>query len=197
MIFWSAYIKGWEMMIRAGLAAPGKFQQQGFQITSVAGTLGAALVAAELLRLDDAQRMNALGIALSQSSGVFEFLTNGSTVKSLHAGWAAHGGIVAAALAGAGLTGPATAFEGQFGLFRRFAADPDAADRFAEFDRNARHRMASAAGGVQVLSMLPLHPSFHRSLGDRTRTKPRPHHRNDRMRGSARRRSADLRSLGA
>src|SRR4029077_2879924 len=29
----TAYIKGWEVMIRAGLAAPGKFQTQGFQIT--------------------------------------------------------------------------------------------------------------------------------------------------------------------
>jgi 2-methylcitrate dehydratase PrpD len=127
-----AYIKGWEMMIRAGLAAPGRFQQQGFQITSAAGTLGAALVVAELFRLDDAHCVNALGIALSQSSGVFEFLTNGSTVKSLHAGWAAHGGVAAATLAGVGLTGPTTAFEGQFGLFRRFAMDNAAADRFAD-----------------------------------------------------------------
>jgi 2-methylcitrate dehydratase PrpD len=126
-----AYIKGWEVLIRAGLAAPGQFQAQGFQITSVGGTLGAALVAAELFRLDDAHSVDAVGIALSQASGVFEFLTNGSTVKSLHAGWAAHGGIVAATLAQAGLTGPATAFEGQFGLFRRFAMDAEAADRFA------------------------------------------------------------------
>jgi 2-methylcitrate dehydratase PrpD len=126
----TAYIKGWEVLIRIGLAAPGRFQAQGFQITSVGGTLAAALVAAELFRLDDACSVDAIGIALSQSSGVFEFLTNGSTVKSLHAGWAAHGGVAAATLAGAGLTGPATAFEGQFGLFRRFAMDPDAADRF-------------------------------------------------------------------
>ena len=126
-----AYIKGWEVLIRVGLAAPGQFQAQGFQVTSVGGTLGAALVAAELLKLDDARSVDAVGIALSQASGVFEFLTNGSTVKSLHAGWAAHGGIVAATLAQAGLTGPATAFEGQFGLFRRFAMDAEAAGRFA------------------------------------------------------------------
>ena len=78
-----AYIKGWEVLIRAGLAAPGQFQAQGFQITSVGGTLGAALVAAELFRLDDAQSVDAVGIALSQASGVFEFLTNGSSVKSV------------------------------------------------------------------------------------------------------------------
>jgi 2-methylcitrate dehydratase PrpD len=126
-----AYIKGWEVLIRIGLVAPGQFQRQGFQVTSVGGTLGAALVTAELLKLDDVGSVDAVGIALSQASGVFEFLTNGSTVKSLHAGWAAHGGIVAATLAGAGLTGPATAFEGQFGLFRRFAMDDEAPGRFA------------------------------------------------------------------
>ena len=126
-----AYIKGWEFLIRAGLAAPGKFQAQGFQITSVGGTLAAAIVASDLFGLDEAQTVHAVGIALSQSSGVFEFLTNGSTVKSLHAGWAAHGGVTAATLAAAGLTGPATAFEGKFGLFRRFAADDNAAERFA------------------------------------------------------------------
>jgi 2-methylcitrate dehydratase PrpD len=127
----AAYIKGWEALIRIGLAAPGEFQAQGFQITSVGGTLAAALVASELFGLDEARSVDAIGIALSQSSGVFEFLTNGSTVKSLHAGWAAHGGVAAATLAGVGLTGPATAFEGRFGLFRRFAMDEDAASRFS------------------------------------------------------------------
>ena len=125
-----AYIKGWEVLVRTGLAAPGRFQAQGFQITSVGGTLAAAIVAADLFDLDEAETTHAIGIALSQSSGVFEFLTNGSTVKSLHAGWAAHGGVTAATLAAAGLTGPATAFEGKFGLFRRFAADDAAAARF-------------------------------------------------------------------
>ena len=128
----TAYIKGWEVLVRMGLAAPGRFQAQGFQITSVAGTLAAALVAADLMGHDADQTANAVGIALSQSSGVFEFLTNGSTVKSLHAGWAAHAGVVAATLAGCGLTGPLTAFEGQFGLFRRFASDDTAAGRFAD-----------------------------------------------------------------
>ena len=66
----TAYIKAWEVLIRTGLAAPGKFQAQGFQITSVAGVLAAALVAAELFRLDEARNVDAIGIALSQASGV-------------------------------------------------------------------------------------------------------------------------------
>jgi 2-methylcitrate dehydratase PrpD len=73
----------------------------------------------------------AFGIALSQASGVFEFLTNGSTVKSFHPGWAAHSGLVAASLAMSGLTGPETSFEGKLGLFARFAGNPEAAGSFA------------------------------------------------------------------
>ena len=117
-------------MERFGLAAPGRFHAQGFQATSVAGTLAAALVAAELGGLTEDQSVAALGIALSQSSGVMEFLTNGSSVKSLHSGWAAHGGVLAAQLARAGMTGPETSLEGRWGLFRQFAGDEGAAGRF-------------------------------------------------------------------
>lgn len=115
-----AYARGWEVLIRIGLAAPGAFQARGFQLTSVGGTLVAALVAADLLGLDEDRTVAALGIALSQASGVFEFLTNGGSVKSMHPGWAAHAGIIAAQLADGGLTGPQTALEGRFGLFRAF-----------------------------------------------------------------------------
>jgi 2-methylcitrate dehydratase PrpD len=124
-----AYARGWEVLVRLGLAAPGGFQARGFQITSVAGALVAALIGADLSCLDEDQSVAAVGIALSQSSGVFEFLTNGSAVKSLHPGWAAHGGLIAAQLARAGMTGPETAIEGRFGLFATFAGDPGAAER--------------------------------------------------------------------
>ncbi|MFZ4533630.1 MAG: MmgE/PrpD family protein [Alsobacter sp.] len=124
-----AFIRGWEAFIRIGLASPGGFQAQGFQVTSVGGALVGALVAAELYGLSEDETVHALGIALSQASGVFEFLTNGSSVKSMHPGWAAHAGIMAAKLARAGLQGPETALEGKLGLFRRFAADTDAAAR--------------------------------------------------------------------
>jgi 2-methylcitrate dehydratase PrpD len=127
----TAYVLGWEVLIRIGLAAPGTFQARGFQVTSAGGSIAAALVAAALLGLDEERTVHAVGIALSQASGVFEFLTNGSTVKSLHPGWAAHAGLAAALLARGGLTGPETAIEGRFGLFRQFAGDAEAADRFA------------------------------------------------------------------
>lgn len=126
-----AFVRGWEVLIRLGAAAAGKYQANGFQVTPVAGTLASALVAADLMKFDEDRAVAAIGIALSQASGVFEFLSNGSSVKSLHPGWAAHSGIMAARLAASGMTGPETALEGRFGLFRTFAKDEGAAERFA------------------------------------------------------------------
>jgi 2-methylcitrate dehydratase PrpD len=131
-----AYARGWEVLIRFGLASPGRFQMRGFQVTSVGGALAAALVCSELQGLDENESVAALGISLSQASGVLEFLTNGSSVKSLHPGWAAHAGIVAALLARAGMTGPETSLEGRFGLFRQFAGDDHASEVFSESIRN-------------------------------------------------------------
>ncbi len=125
-----AYARGWEALALFGLAAPGRFHAEGFQATSVAGAPAAALVAAELGALSEDQTVAALGISLSQASGVMEFLSNGSTVKSLHSGWAAHGGVLAALLARAGMTGPETSLEGRWGLFRQFAGDEGAPEKF-------------------------------------------------------------------
>ena len=126
-----AYALWYEVLIRVGLAATMGFQRRGFHLTAVGGALASAGIAAQLRGLDIAGRQAALAIALSQASGVFEFLSNGSSVKSMHPGWGAHAGLIAADLAAAGLTGPETAFEGRFGLFRVFAGDPEAADRFS------------------------------------------------------------------
>ncbi len=125
-----AFARGWEVLIRFGLVAPGRFHSHGFMSTSVAGALASALLASELIGASEDQSVAALGIALSQASGVMEFLTNGSSVKSLHPGWAAHGGVVAALLARAGMTGPETSLEGRHGLFRQFAGDESAPERF-------------------------------------------------------------------
>ena len=125
-----AFARGWEVLIRFGLAAPARFHAHGFMSTSVGGALASALLASELLGSSEDQSVAALGISLSQASGVMEFLTNGSSVKSLHPGWAAHGGVIAARLARSGMTGPETSLEGRHGLFRQFAGDEEAPERF-------------------------------------------------------------------
>ena len=125
-----AFARGWEVLIRFGLAAPARFHAHGFMSTSVGGALASALLASELLGSSEDQSVAALGISLSQAAGVMEFLTNGSSVKSLHPGWAAHGGVVAARLARSGMTGPETSLDGRHGLFRQFAGDAEAPERF-------------------------------------------------------------------
>lgn len=124
-----AFILGWELFIRLGLAAPGAFQGRGFQLTAVGGPFAGALIGGLLGGLSVPGLANALGIAGSQASGLFEFVAEGATVKALHAGWAAHAGIVAAELARAGMTGPATIFEGRYGFYRAYTDASDAPAR--------------------------------------------------------------------
>jgi 2-methylcitrate dehydratase PrpD len=124
----AAAIAGYEISSRIGLAAPGELHRKGFHPTSVCGVFAAAAAAARLRGLSAEQTANALGIAGSQASGLMEYLADGSQTKPLHAGWAAHAGIVAAALARHGATGPASVLEGRFGLL---------ASHLDEFDESA------------------------------------------------------------
>ncbi|HCK0392913.1 TPA: MmgE/PrpD family protein [Salmonella enterica] len=113
----TAYITGWEIAARVGLAAKGTFHKRGFHSTAIAGIFGAVSGAASLLNLSPMACAHALGLAGSQASGIAEYLTNSSSAKCFHTGWAAHSGILSAYLADAGMTGPLSVFEGRFGLF--------------------------------------------------------------------------------
>lgn len=124
-------VAGWELLVRLGEASPGGFQQRGFQVTSVGGAVVSAVLAASARGCDAGQMAHAAGVAGSQASGIFEFLSNGSKVKALHPGWAAHGGIWAAMLAESGMTGPMTVLEGKHGIFAAYADDREAGARLA------------------------------------------------------------------
>jgi 2-methylcitrate dehydratase PrpD len=124
----TAAVVGLEAITRLGMAAPGAFHARGWHATAVCGPFAAALAAGKLEGLDEARLTAALGVAGSFASGVLEFLEDGSWVKRVHPGWAAHSGIVAAGLARGGFSGPATILEGRFGFYRTFlAAEPDSA----------------------------------------------------------------------
>jgi 2-methylcitrate dehydratase PrpD len=116
----AAFVAGWEVAARVGLASRGTFHKRGFHTTSIAGVFGAAAAAARMLRLDAGEAAHALALAGSQASGINEYLSNGSSAKSLHPGWSAHAGILAATLARSGMTGPMSVFEGRDGLLRAY-----------------------------------------------------------------------------
>ena len=118
--FLLALVAGMEVAIRLGMAVRHGFHSHGFHASSVCGAFASALAAARLMGLDAGTTENALGIAGSFASGSLEFLADGTSTKQIHPGWAAHGGILAARLAAAGATGPATILEGENGLFRSY-----------------------------------------------------------------------------
>jgi len=126
---------GTEICIRLGVAAYNPqignsvFFERGQHATSICGTVGAAAAAAMLFGLDAAHIAAALGVAASMGAGLLEANRTGGSVKRIHCGWAAHAGVSAAELAGAGVTAPPTALEGRFGFFRAWCgelADADA-----------------------------------------------------------------------
>jgi len=121
--FLTALTLGMEVSVRLGLVAPGAFHDHGFHPTGVCGAFGAALIAGKLAGLSARQLTDALGIAGSQASGLMEFLTDGTSVKRLHPGWAAHAGLIASRLAAAGMTGPCGVLDGRFGMYRSHLGD--------------------------------------------------------------------------
>jgi len=120
---------GIEVTCRLGMAGYDKelgnsvFFERGLHATSICGTLGAAVAAAMLMKLSAAEIASAIGIASSMGAGLLEANRTGGTVKRMHCGWAAHGGVVAAELAKAGLTGPPTVIEGRFGFMQAYCGD--------------------------------------------------------------------------
>jgi len=114
-------VVGIELMCRLGLVAPKMVHKAGFHPTAVFGAMGAAVAVGKALKLDRKQMVDALGVVGSMSSGIIEYLAEGTWTKRMHAGWAAQSGMRAALLARAGFSGPRTVFEGSHGFFHGFA----------------------------------------------------------------------------
>lgn len=122
-----AVVCGYETMARIGMAlGVTSHRNQGWHVTSTAGTFGAAAACGKLLNLTEDQMVSALGLAGTQSFGTWAFLEDGATNKVLHPARAADSGCQAALLAYAGMKGPEfilTAEDG--GLFYAMTGEPD------------------------------------------------------------------------
>src|SRR5437588_588296 len=60
----------------------------------------------------------------SPRAGSMEFLATGAWTKRFHPGWAAHNGLIAAALARQGFSGPETIIEGTAGFVQAYSQAP-------------------------------------------------------------------------
>jgi 2-methylcitrate dehydratase PrpD len=119
-----AALVGYEITCRVAAATPHGFHQRGIHATQASGVLGAATVASRLMGLDAATTLHAMGIAGSSAGGLLEFLSTGASTKQLHPGFASYAGILAARLAAAGATGPASVLEGGAGLWAALSDRP-------------------------------------------------------------------------
>ena len=124
----TAIAAGYEVMIRSSLALnPSAARLRGWHLTGVCGPFGAAAACASLMKLGAEQCAWALGLGGTQGAGLWAFNADGTMSKRLHAGKAAHAGVLAAELAQMGFTGPTQIYEyADGGVLKAFsdASDP-------------------------------------------------------------------------
>ena len=115
--FLAAYIIGADITYRLAAAAEAN---AGFHFVPIYGVFGAAAACARLLKLNVMETRHALGIAFMQASGTQQANIDPSLSKRMMSAFAARAGVHAALLAQRGLSGPAQAIEGKFGLFKMY-----------------------------------------------------------------------------
>lgn len=123
----AAMVAGYEVQGRLGAAIftpefPRHYNsgERHFHLQGMLGVFGATAAAGKLLGLSEDQLAHAFGIAGSHASGLLEYDEAGGEVKRIHGAIGARSGMQAALLARAGLTGPASVFEGRHGYFAAF-----------------------------------------------------------------------------
>ncbi len=115
----AAVILGGDVAARFAVANTFDFDRN-FEVCGTANAFGALAVAARLMRLDQAQTVNAFGILLHMVGGSFQSLWDGVDAFRLPGALAAQNGILAAQMSRAGFGGvrdPLTSPQGYFALF--------------------------------------------------------------------------------
>ena len=122
----TAVVLGYDIVYRlASSMAPYQIEK-GFHPSGNDDTVGAAAVAGKLMRLDEKQTANGLGLSALYSSGLMEATVNGQSSKCIQVGNASYEGIAAATYAKNGMEGTLSAFEGKSGFFRAKSENVDA-----------------------------------------------------------------------
>jgi len=155
----TALLAGYETMIRISLGTgPSASRKKGWHLTGTCGPFGAAAAVGKIIGLDHHQMLSALGLAGTQSAGLWAFTADGSMSKRFHPGKAAHSGIIAAELAKKGFLGPSQILEAEDGGFCRATSD--------EFNLA---RITEGLGEIYETSLLCIKPypvcgSIHSSI---------------------------------
>lgn len=94
--------------------------KNGWHLTTVMGHLAVAGATAKLIGLDEAQMVNAFGLALHQCSGSHQGRDDGAHTKRLGPGFAARAGVLSSLMAQKGITGAKNVLEGPMGLYQMY-----------------------------------------------------------------------------
>jgi len=117
--FLNALITGYEVRGRVGWAvSPTMLERGGPQYSTTCGPFGVAAAVGKLLDYGADGIHNALAVAGTFSGGLMQYDQGGGSVKRLFTAVAAIGGLQAALLAKAGITGPEGILEGARGLLK-------------------------------------------------------------------------------
>jgi 2-methylcitrate dehydratase PrpD len=119
-----AIVAGYEIMthLSRGLN-PSASRLRGWHLTGTCGTFAAAAACGKIWQLDPMTMASALGMAGTQSSGLWAFTADGSESKRFHPGRAAQSGIIAATLAQMGYRGPTKILEAEDGGFYKATSE--------------------------------------------------------------------------
>jgi len=110
---------GCRMCLVVRATPEGKDQQwwQVWHFTALFGYFIATAAAARLLKLNEDQIINALGLAYHQAAGNGQVVRDGAHAKRLGPGFACRAGVASAMMAERGITGAKNFIEGELGLY--------------------------------------------------------------------------------
>jgi len=117
-----AFVIGWEVAGRLGIVAADA-TNKGWAIFSSFLSIGCAVMAAKMLKLDVEQTACAISLAASQAAGIAR--QTGTGAHLIEAGFNGRNGICAAKLAKVGYTGSQTILEGRGGYMDLLADRPE------------------------------------------------------------------------
>lgn len=115
----AAFIIAAEVAGRITRAAPLALRAAGWHSTGTVGVIAVAAACARLMKVDPKRIPGIIGITTSLASGVS--VNFGTMTKPLHAGHAAHDGVLAAMLGARGFTANDKAIDGKNGYYASFA----------------------------------------------------------------------------
>jgi 2-methylcitrate dehydratase PrpD len=114
---------GIEIGLRMGAAVGQPYLDRGWDVTGVAGSVGAAAAVARLAATPTDVTTQALGVAATQGAGLRA--AHGTDTWALHVGKAAANGVEATLLCAAGFSGPPAGIEGRRGFLPVAAPEGD------------------------------------------------------------------------